>query len=98
MVVQSDGSVWFTDPGYGILSDYEGERGGHELETAVYLLDPASGAAQAVITELERPNGLCFSPDESLLYVVDSGRAGDDHRLRRRPGRHASATARCSPT
>jgi gluconolactonase len=76
VVVRSDGSVWFTDPGYGTLSDYEGERGGHELETAVYLLDPATGAAQAVITELERPNGLCFSPDESLLYVVNSGGAG----------------------
>jgi gluconolactonase len=76
VVVRSDGSVWFTDPGYGTLSDYEGERGGHELETAVYLLDPATGAAQAVITELERPNGLCFSSDESLLYVVNSGGAG----------------------
>ena len=76
VVVRSDGSVWFTDPGYGTLSDYEGERGEHELETAVYLLDPASGAAQAVITELERPNGLCFSPDESTLYVVNSGGAG----------------------
>jgi gluconolactonase len=76
VVVRSDGSVWFTDPGYGTLVDYEGERGEHELATAVYLLDPASGAAQAVITELERPNGLCFSPDESLLYVVNSGEAG----------------------
>ena len=73
VVVKSDGSVWFTDPGYGILVNYEGHRAAFELPPSVYRLDPASGAAAAVITDMERPNGLCFSPDESLLYVVDSG-------------------------
>ena len=73
VVVGSDGSVWFTDPGYGILSDYEGGKAAFELPTSVYRLDPGSGAIEAVTTALDRPNGLCFSPDESLLYVVDSG-------------------------
>jgi gluconolactonase len=73
VVVKSDGSVWFTDPGYGILYDYEGARAPFELPTRVYRLDPETGAAAVVAEDMERPNGLCFSPDESLLYVVDSG-------------------------
>jgi gluconolactonase len=73
VVVASDGSVWFTDPGYGIMSDYEGRQAAFELPTAVYRLDPDRGRAEPVIHNLERPNGLCFSPDESRLYVVDSG-------------------------
>ena len=74
VVVASDGSVWFTDPGYGILSDYEGRRAALELPTAVYRLDPdRGGGAKPVIRDLERPNGLCFAPDETRLYVVDSG-------------------------
>jgi len=78
VVVKSDGSIWFTDPGYGILVNYEGHRAPFELPANVYRLDPATGAATAVITpdvapHLARPNGLCFSPDESLLYVVDTG-------------------------
>ncbi|MGZ4596606.1 MAG: SMP-30/gluconolactonase/LRE family protein [Actinomycetes bacterium] len=73
VVVKADGSVWFTDPGYGIMSDYEGDRAPFELPTAVYRIDPGTGTATAVSTALDRPNGLCFSPDESLLYVVDSG-------------------------
>lgn len=73
MVVHSHGSVWFSDPGYGILSDYEGRRADFELPTAVYRLDPDTGAATAVVTDLQRPNGLCFSPDETSLSVVDSG-------------------------
>jgi gluconolactonase len=73
VVVASDDSVWFTDPGYGIMSDYEGRQAVFELPTAVYRLDPARGQAEPVIQNLERPNGLCFSPDESRLYVVDSG-------------------------
>jgi gluconolactonase len=72
VVVASDGSVWFTDPGYGILSDYEGRRAELELPTAVYRVDPVTGEGVVVIDDLERPNGLCFSPDESILYVVDS--------------------------
>ncbi len=75
VVVASDGAVWFTDPGYGILSDYEGRRAALELPTAVYRLDPDLGRAEPVVSDLERPNGLCFAPDESRLYVVDSGAA-----------------------
>jgi gluconolactonase len=73
VVVKSDGTLWFTDPGYGILFNYEGHRAAFELPASVYRLDPATGAADPVITHMERPNGLCFSPDESRLYVVDSG-------------------------
>lgn len=73
VVVKSDGSIWFTDPGYGILFDYEGGRAEFELTTAVYRIDPESGTEEVVIDELDRPNGLCFSPDESLLYIADSG-------------------------
>ena len=73
VVVAADGAVWFTDPGYGILSDYEGRRAAFELPTAVYRLDPGQGRPEPVILDLERPNGLCFAPGGSLLYVVDSG-------------------------
>ena len=73
VVVASDGSVWFTDPGYGSMSNYEGREAALELPTAVYRLDPDDGVAEPAIVQLDRPNGLCFSPDESLLYVVDSG-------------------------
>ena len=80
VVVKSDGSVWFTDPGYGILMDYEGHRAEFELDTSVYRLDPESGDAAAVADDFSKPNGLCFSPDESLLYIVDTGRSdGPDH-------------------
>jgi gluconolactonase len=73
VVVASDGSVWFTDPGYGIMSNYEGREAAFELPTAVYRLNPDDGVANQVVLDLDRPNGLCFAPDESLLYVVDSG-------------------------
>jgi gluconolactonase len=80
VVVASDGVVWFSDPGYGILSDYEGRQAALELPTAVYRLDPGSGGGpEPVIQDLERPNGLCFAPGESRLYVVDSGSAGGIH-------------------
>jgi len=75
VVVKSDGSIWFTDPAYGIDSDYEGDKAESEIGACyVYRIDPASGAVEAVITDMVRPNGLAFSPDESLLYVVDTGR------------------------
>jgi gluconolactonase len=73
VVVSRDGAVWFTDPGYGIMSNYEGDEAEPQLPTRVYRVDGAGEPARAVIDVLERPNGLCFSPDESLLYVVDSG-------------------------
>ena len=75
IVVKSDGSIWFTDPGYGILMDYEGHRDTFENAANVYRLDPNTGEATVVAGDFQRPNGLCFSPDESLLYIVDTGRS-----------------------
>ncbi|MEV0586563.1 SMP-30/gluconolactonase/LRE family protein [Nonomuraea sp. NPDC050310] len=76
VVVRSDGSIWFTDPSYGITSDYEGPgRAESEIgNDQVYRLDPATGELTAVATDFIRPNGLAFSVDESLLYVVDTRR------------------------
>ena len=73
VVVHPDGGVWFTDPGYGSLMNYEGTRSPLSLPTRVYRIDPVTGALAAMTDELARPNGLCFSPDYRLLYVVDSG-------------------------
>jgi gluconolactonase len=73
VVVHSNGSIWFTDPGYGILSDYEGHLDKFELSTNVYRLDPTSGDVTVVASDMARPNGLCFSPDERRLYIVDTG-------------------------
>jgi gluconolactonase len=74
VVVKSDDTIWFTDPAYGIESDYEGHRLPMEQEGChVYRFDPASGDLRAVGTDFARPNGLAFSPDESLLYVSDTG-------------------------
>lgn len=77
-VVKSDGSIWFTDPPYGILSDYEGDHGESEIGAAhVYRIDPASGAVTVVANDFDKPNGLAFSPDESRLYVADTGASHD---------------------
>lgn len=74
LVVKSDGTIWFTDPTYGIDSDYEGDAADSEIGASlVYRLDPATGALRAVATDFVKPNGLAFSPDESLLYIVDTG-------------------------
>ena len=72
VVVKSDGSVWFTDPPFGLLSDYEGNRAEQELPARIYRLDPATGVATVVEGELPGPNGLAFSPDERVLYAVAS--------------------------
>jgi len=75
VVVRSDGSIWFTDPSYGIDTDYEGDKAESEIGACnVYRVDPETGDVEAVITDMVRPNGLAFSLDESLLYVVDTGR------------------------
>ncbi len=73
VVVAADGAVWFTDPGYGIDGPYEGHAAQAELPCHVYRLDPASGQATVAASDFTRPNGLAFSPDESRLYVVDTG-------------------------
>ena len=73
VVVKSDGSIWFTDTPFGLLGWYEGAPAEQELPTNIYRADPVSGKIQAICTSVERPNGLCFSPDERLLYVVESG-------------------------
>ena len=74
VVVKSDGNLWFSDPTYGIDSDYEGDAAPSELgRQGVYRLDPASGALMAVVTDRVQPNGLAFSPDETILYVSDTG-------------------------
>ena len=72
VVVKSDGSVWFTDPPFGLLSDYEGARAEQELPQNVYRLDPATGQATVLDDSVAGPNGLAFSPDERVLYVVES--------------------------
>jgi gluconolactonase len=78
VVVRSDGSVWFTDPTYGIMSDYEGHRAEPEQPTRnVYCLDPATGEIDAVVTDFGQPNGLAFSLDETTLYVADSSSSHD---------------------
>ena len=73
VVVKSDGTVWFTDPPFGILGHYEGHAATPELPTCVYRFDPATGQCTVVSDAVARPNGLCFSPDERRLYVVESG-------------------------
>jgi len=72
VVVKSDGSVWFTDPPFGILGNYEGHKAESEVPQAVYRIDGETGEASVVADDVLGPNGLCFSPDESLLYVVES--------------------------
>jgi gluconolactonase len=75
VVVKSDGSIWFTDPSYGIDSDYEGDKAASEIGASnVYRIDPETREVTLVIDDLVKPNGLAFSPDESLLYVADTGR------------------------
>jgi gluconolactonase len=73
IVVTSDGAIWFTDPGYGIDGEYEGHTDKFELGTNVYRIDPKTGRASVAVDDFTRPNGLAFSPDEKLLYIVDSG-------------------------
>ncbi|MGV8935602.1 MAG: SMP-30/gluconolactonase/LRE family protein [Allorhizobium sp.] len=78
VVVHSDGSIWFTDPTYGILSDYEGYKSEPEQPTRnVYRVDAPTGRIEAMVTDFRQPNGLAFSPDETKLYVADSAASHD---------------------
>jgi gluconolactonase len=79
IVVKSDGSIWFTDPQFGISSDYEGYRAEPELPMHVYRFDPETGEVTVVAKDIKGPNGLAFSPDESILYIVES--RAEPHRL-----------------
>jgi len=87
LVVRSDGSIWFTDPSYGIDSDYEGDAARGEIgANNVYRLDAGSGRVSVVASDFVQPNGLAFSPDESLLYIVDTGlthQTNGPHHVRR---------------
>ena len=87
VVVKSDGSIWFSDPSYGIDSDYEGDAAPGEIgANNVYRIDPANGRVEIAASDFVQPNGLAFSPDESLLYIADTGithQADGPHHLRR---------------
>ena len=80
VIVKSDGSIWFTDPTYGIDADYEGECAESEIGAShVYRIDPQSGAITIVCDDFVKPNGLAFSPDESKLYIADTGATHQDN-------------------
>ncbi|NBO20830.1 MAG: SMP-30/gluconolactonase/LRE family protein [Rhodobacteraceae bacterium] len=78
VIVARDGGIWFSDPHYGIMTDYEGYRSAQELPCRVYRIPPEGGAPEVMIDHLACPNGLAFSPDESRLYVADTGRMFSD--------------------
>ena len=85
LAVHSDGAIWFTDPGYGIMSNYEGHKAAFELPANVYRLDPNTHEISVVGGDMDKPNGICFSPDEKKLYIVDTGEpkhSGDPRPIR----------------
>jgi gluconolactonase len=87
VVVKSDGSIWFTDPPYGILIDYEGGTAASEIgNNNVYRVDGTTGKVTIVSNDFDKPNGLAFSPDEKYLYIADTGashKAGGPKHIRR---------------
>lgn len=98
VVVHPDGSIWFTDPIYGIRGNYEGFKAESETKPAVYRVDPKSGAIDLITDEMTGPNGLCFSPDRRTLYVADTGTGREirayavDGKSARNGRRHAQLT------
>lgn len=76
LVVHPDGGIWFTDPGYGSMGNYEGNKGELLIKEAIYRIDGKTGQLDLVSDELKKPNGLCFSPDYKKLYVADTGGPG----------------------
>jgi gluconolactonase len=72
VIVKSDGSIWFTDPQFGLLGNYEGYKADPELDMNVYRIDGLTGKASIVAEGILGPNGLCFSPDEKILYIIES--------------------------
>ena len=79
IVVHPDGSIWFTDPTYGIQGSYEGFQATSELKPAVYRVDPKTGAMEKVTDDPNQPNGLCFSPDYKKVYIADTGSSHYPH-------------------
>ena len=78
VVVKSDGTIWFSDPDYGIMSDYEGIKSDREQDGCyVFCVNPDTGKIKIVADDFVKPNGLCFNADESRLYIADSGRSHD---------------------
>jgi gluconolactonase len=73
IIVHADGGIWFTDPGYGILLNYEGHKADLQIKEAVYRIDPKTGKMDKILDDMYKPNGLCFSPDYKKLYVADTG-------------------------
>lgn len=80
VIVDSEGAIWFTDPDYGIISDYEGYRSDSEIGRCnVYRVSPGDTQVRLVSDDFVKPNGLAFSPDESKLYIADSAASHDDN-------------------
>jgi len=81
LVVHPDGGIWFTDPPYGIIGNYEGYQAPKELKEAVYRVDPKTGQIAKLTDEVSGPNGICFSPDYKRLYIADTGMGGRDTKV-----------------
>jgi gluconolactonase len=103
VIVHQDGSIWFTDPMYGIRGNYEGFKAESETKPGVYRVDSKGGAVELITDEITGPNGLCFSPDYRRLYVADTGSGREirvydvDATSARNGRRHAQLTIPGSP-